>query len=480
MKTKNHSLNSTKEKCLFSIIVPTCGRQQMLHRLLDSLRDHLSHVPVELILIDDSSGDSLTSIRSRKDFRFPILYASTPNKGPANARNTGIDLSTGTYLVFTDDDCIVTSDWLPHMHAEIQEGYEAVGSSSAATGYSIVERYYDLLDLFKPGHGPDGSIVYLLSNNLIIPRKTINQVGKFNSLFTRPGGEDSELCYRVRKSGGRLGYAEKARIYHDFTPSVKSFIQRYYNYGVGHRTIFEIHTSSEHYLIDPIGNWKYLTGTTPTVHSIEPMDMTKPLFSILSYIKEISFLAGYLGYYESPPHLNTFNRNEALTSFLLDSMESESDIRQVQEEIIDRFPETKNLFNPSCITKKSWWTELARCFDLKQIFRIIRESGPQPKILRGPPIIDESTKQHLQTIAFEQVQATNKRCTSVLRKFVNMKELPNSLQAQAICENADLDWTYFERWMAWFHTQKNLFDSLAIGTDAEISKMARALFPHFS
>src|SRR5713226_3277827 len=64
----------------------------------------------EVILIDQSDGPATEEALSKiQDPRF--RYVRTPTRGVTIARNIGIELSKGTIIACTDDDCRVAPDW---------------------------------------------------------------------------------------------------------------------------------------------------------------------------------------------------------------------------------------------------------------------------------------------------------------------------------------------------------------------------------
>ncbi|MDR2409276.1 MAG: glycosyltransferase, partial [Bacteroidales bacterium] len=87
-----------------SIIIPVYNVEKYLAECLDSaigqtLRD------IEIICVDDGSTDHSPEILDeyvKKDSRITVLHQS--NGGPSKARNTGIDIATGEYILFLDSD----------------------------------------------------------------------------------------------------------------------------------------------------------------------------------------------------------------------------------------------------------------------------------------------------------------------------------------------------------------------------------------
>lgn len=91
---------------LVSIIVPVYNVENYLNKCLTSLIEQ-SFENFEVILINDGSTDNGGKICDafvERDKRFHVLH--TENNGVSHARNLGIDLSKGKYIVFVDSD-----DW---------------------------------------------------------------------------------------------------------------------------------------------------------------------------------------------------------------------------------------------------------------------------------------------------------------------------------------------------------------------------------
>jgi len=88
----------------YSIIVPVYNTELYLRQCIESVLAQ-SYSNWELILVDDGSTDSSGSISSEyaeKDNR--ILVRHLKNGGPSKARNYGLNLATGEYILFLDSD----------------------------------------------------------------------------------------------------------------------------------------------------------------------------------------------------------------------------------------------------------------------------------------------------------------------------------------------------------------------------------------
>lgn len=109
------------KKFTISIIVPIYKVEQYLQRCVDSLLKQ-TYENFELILVDDGSPDSCGDIcdeYARQDSRIQVIHKE--NGGLSDARNAGMDIATGEYIVFVDSDDWVVSDYLESMLEALEE-----------------------------------------------------------------------------------------------------------------------------------------------------------------------------------------------------------------------------------------------------------------------------------------------------------------------------------------------------------------------
>jgi len=96
-------MTTVDDKPLFSIVMATYNRSQLLSRAVNSvLKQTYPHF--ELIIIDDASTDNTEQVcQSFRDKRI-IYRKQEKNKGALAARNIGFDLAKGNYVALFDDD----------------------------------------------------------------------------------------------------------------------------------------------------------------------------------------------------------------------------------------------------------------------------------------------------------------------------------------------------------------------------------------
>ena len=99
---------------MISIIIPIYNVEKYLEKCLDSILNQ-TYKNLEIILIDDGSTDNSPNICNsycEKDKRIKIIHKN--NEGVSSARNKGIELSKGKYIVFIDSD-----DYVSNEHIEV-------------------------------------------------------------------------------------------------------------------------------------------------------------------------------------------------------------------------------------------------------------------------------------------------------------------------------------------------------------------------
>ena len=99
-----------------SIIMPAFNTENYIRKSLDSVVNQV-YKNIEIIVIDDASTDNTRKIikeYAERDNRI-IPFYQTSNKGVSAARNVGLSIATGDYIVFVDSDDFLTKDAIRRM-----------------------------------------------------------------------------------------------------------------------------------------------------------------------------------------------------------------------------------------------------------------------------------------------------------------------------------------------------------------------------
>jgi glycosyltransferase involved in cell wall biosynthesis len=214
-----------------SVVVPTRNRARWLGYIFQALaRQVYPSELVEVVVVDNSSTDDTEEVVSHwaEAFPFPVRFYRKANQGPASSRNYGAAHSTGDVIAFTDSDCMPEPDWLINAVRAVKDGAWLV------TGPIIPRRTADTHFFFNAQLAPVASDTGLYRTaNLIVPRKVFERVGGFDETFTLGpggavlGGEDSDLGWRINRSGGLAVFQPNVRIVHLATPiSLRDWLMR--------------------------------------------------------------------------------------------------------------------------------------------------------------------------------------------------------------------------------------------------------------
>lgn len=224
---------------LFSIIIPTKDRPQMLLACLASLsRLDFSRDEFQVIVVDDGSQTSPVSICDGFLDKLPIHLLRQPvSLGPASTRNQGAEWAQGKYLVFLDDDCIVAPQWLRAFAADFTktDNNALVGSTENATPAVIGAQVWCLNLAFQYAYWRDGggNLKIAISNNFAVDHKAFDAVGGFDGSFPLAASEDRDFSWRFNEAGYTIGQSAGAVVWHT-QPSLTmaNYLKLQFRYGV--------------------------------------------------------------------------------------------------------------------------------------------------------------------------------------------------------------------------------------------------------
>lgn len=108
-------------KELISVIVPVYNVEKYLDKCIDSIV-HQTYEELEIILVDDGSRDSsgeLCNKWQRKDSRIKVIHKE--NAGLGFARNSGLDIATGQYVLYIDSDDYISVNMIEKLYKKSKE-----------------------------------------------------------------------------------------------------------------------------------------------------------------------------------------------------------------------------------------------------------------------------------------------------------------------------------------------------------------------
>ncbi len=208
---------------LATIVVPCWNQLHMTKRCLRHIQEWTSG-PFEAIIVDNGSTDGTAAyVRLLKDKRFRVIGNET-NLGFARAINQGIEAARGEYIVWLNNDCFVTPDWLDHMIAAVERApwIGMVGPfTNETSGVQKISQRYDFAHLphfakaFSLSRAGRLSWVHRLTGFCLLQRADLaRRIGGLDERFGLGCYEDFDYCLRARQAGYELFIAEDVFVHH--------------------------------------------------------------------------------------------------------------------------------------------------------------------------------------------------------------------------------------------------------------------------
>ena len=218
-----------------AVVILTHDQKDVTLRCLSSFED-INHDDIDILVWDNGSTDGT---REAIEERFPSveIRRSTENLGAAGGRNAGasaaMKLWGPKFLLFLDNDTVVTPDFICHLQKPFAESssvgitfpkilllddperIDAAGGcrvqfhlgKTPAVGHGEVDRgQYDV----QRECGPGGCCV-------LVRADVFEAVNGFDTDYDPYGFEDLDFSLRVKEAGYKHIYVPKAVIYHSPT-----------------------------------------------------------------------------------------------------------------------------------------------------------------------------------------------------------------------------------------------------------------------
>ncbi len=197
---------------IFSVVIPTCSRNDLLARCLDRLsRERQTFKDsYEVIVTDDGSGTTAEEmIRSQYPW---ARWVPGPRKGPAANRNNGAKMASAEWLAFLDDDCIPDATLLTAYAEAITQQKE----TNVFEGRIYVDRPCRSLAEVSPVNETGG---YLWSCNFAIRRSLFGVMNGFEEQFRYACMEDVDFRQRLALRKEQFFFVREASVCHPWRPS---------------------------------------------------------------------------------------------------------------------------------------------------------------------------------------------------------------------------------------------------------------------
>lgn len=220
-----------------SVSLCTYQRRQVLEKCLEAFcRQTVPIGTFELVIVDDGSTDGTREWLDRLDLPVPARIIHRPNGGLAAARNSGLTIARGRYVLFVNDDTIPAPDLVErHLAAHAGHAGERLcilgafhqppdGLRTALMAHlEQSNEVFGFADL-ESGERYDGMRFWTC--NVSAPLTAVREAGGFDPSFRHYGCEDTDLGLRLEQLGYRVLFEPRALAWHLHVLDLDDFARR--------------------------------------------------------------------------------------------------------------------------------------------------------------------------------------------------------------------------------------------------------------
>jgi len=214
------------------VVVPAYERPDLLDKCLAALR--ADSPQTHIIVVDDASTSAAVGDVARA--HGATLIRHPVNRGPAAARNTGLEAVTAPIVAFVDADCAVTPGWLEPLVAQLDDPRVAAVAPRIrprSNSTDMLSRYEITRSALDMGPRPElvargAPLGYLPSAALLIRRNTLMPLVFDEALRV---GEDVDLVWRLSDAGWMVRYEPASVVTHEIRPQLSDWARRHFDYG---------------------------------------------------------------------------------------------------------------------------------------------------------------------------------------------------------------------------------------------------------
>ena len=222
-----------------SIVILTWNSAAEITACLSSLAGAITAFPAEVIVVDNGSQDETCALVG-ETLPEAHLVCNPENQGVAPARNQGLRLASGEYVIVLDDDTIVQAGAFDRVIAYLEDHpdvglcgpklideagalhlscrlFPTVGDKFArrlpARLAQPLARQAEMAEMADWDHHTIRDVDYVIGACQVIRRSALQTVGLFDErIFYGP--EDVDLCLRLQQAGWRVVYNPEAVVVH--------------------------------------------------------------------------------------------------------------------------------------------------------------------------------------------------------------------------------------------------------------------------
>jgi glycosyltransferase involved in cell wall biosynthesis len=285
-----------------AVLIATYNRAERLGETLDILAASRvrSGLTWEVVVVDNNSTDTTRDVVESRQATYPVTlrYLTEKKQGRSPALNTAIAATDAPFLLFSDDDICVESNWIDTAVAALESGLDYAGGPVRPIWEAPPPRWLDLTrsDIWGTiailDYGPDRFVFedrgrVPLAGNLAVRREVFDRVGPYRVELGRSNGrvllgqEVPEWMARARAAGVRGVYVPEMVVHHHI-PARRLTKQYYRRWWVGKgysRALFDE--------MQPITDQGIDLRLVPHIGAIPRFMFTDAVRDILGYLRAL-------------------------------------------------------------------------------------------------------------------------------------------------------------------------------------------------
>jgi|GEM_PF-2348977 len=211
---------------MVSVIIVTFNNLDYTKLCIEGIYEKTAYPNLEVIVVDNASTDGTREYFSKLQTThsdIKIIF-NEENLGFAKANNMGVEVSRGEYIIFLNNDTVVTRGWISELIKYFKDpsvGMVGPVTNSIGNEAKINGDYRDLSEMeqfaerYTAKHkGVSFEISVLALYCAVLSRKAIDKVGLLDEQFLIGMFEDDDYALRLKKEGFKIICAEDVFIHH--------------------------------------------------------------------------------------------------------------------------------------------------------------------------------------------------------------------------------------------------------------------------
>lgn len=218
------------ERLRVGVVIITYRRPEALLRTLAQVLWCQEDPADQVVVVDGGQSTDSLPEPFRIESRLRIIH--TDNRSKSHSRNVGWQHCDTELVAYTDDDCDLPAHWL-RLIRELHEKHPETAAVGGPTENPFLDNIWACAaqESFPSRKLPSGPIHSIPTNNIAYRREALQTSRGFDESWTGLWGEDTELNWRLSRSGQNLHFYPELMVVHRHRNSLLSFVKQRWEAG---------------------------------------------------------------------------------------------------------------------------------------------------------------------------------------------------------------------------------------------------------